>query len=100
MFAPHQFGQIVLFDVGVLLWLGILAVWMYQSGFSQVFCLYLVPYLWLAILVILDFQHLLNTLNRVNHWLVLITFLQHTDPLLLHYHLEEFTFPYSTSIIF
>ena len=31
--------------------------------------------------------------NRVNHWLVMITFLQHTDPLLPHYRSEEFTFP-------
>ena len=30
---------------------------------------------------------------RVNHWLVLITFLQHTDPLLPHYRAPEFTFP-------
>jgi len=75
MFAPHQFGQILLSDIGVLLWLGALAAWIYQSGFSQVFRLYLVPYLW------------------VNHWLVLITFLQHTDPLLPHYRSEEFTFP-------
>lgn len=29
---------------------------------------------------------------RVNHWLVLITFLQHTDPLLPHYRAPEFTF--------
>jgi len=29
----------------------------------------------------------------VNHWVVLITFLQHTDPLLPHYRSEEFTFP-------
>ena len=32
------------------------------------------------------------TLCRVNHWLVLITFLQHTDPLLPHYRAPEFTF--------
>lgn len=31
--------------------------------------------------------------RRVNHWLVLITFLQHTDPLLPHYRAAEFTFP-------
>ena len=31
--------------------------------------------------------------QRVNHWLVLITFLQHTDPLLPHYRPAEFTFP-------
>ena len=29
---------------------------------------------------------------RVNHWLVLITFLQHTDPLLPHYRAPEFNF--------
>ena len=28
----------------------------------------------------------------MNHWLVLITFLQHTDPLLPHYRGPEFTF--------
>jgi fatty acid desaturase len=31
--------------------------------------------------------------DRVNHWIVLITFLQHTDPLLPHYRAGEFTFP-------
>jgi len=35
----------------------------------------------------------LNGLNRVNHWLVLITFLQHTDPLIPHYRSEVFTYP-------
>jgi len=35
---------------------------------------YLIPYLW------------------VNHWLVLITFLQHTDPLIPHYRADIFTF--------
>ena len=46
MFAPHQFGQIILSDIGILIWLGTLAAWIYQSGFSQVFRVYLVPYLW------------------------------------------------------
>lgn len=32
-------------------------------------------------------------LRRVNHWLILITFLQHTDPFLPHYRASEFTFP-------
>jgi fatty acid desaturase len=39
------------------------------------------------------FSRFLKMFNRVNHWLVLITFLQHTDPLLPHYRSEEFTFP-------
>jgi omega-6 fatty acid desaturase (delta-12 desaturase) len=46
MFAPHQFGQIILSDIGILLWLGALTAWTYHAGFSQVARLYLVPYLW------------------------------------------------------
>ncbi|CAE7113278.1 unnamed protein product [Rhizoctonia solani] len=38
------------------------------------FRVYFAPYLW------------------VNHWLILITFLQHTDPLLPHYRQSAFTF--------
>jgi len=75
MFAPHQYSQIILSDIGVILWLAAIFTWSYYKGFAEVFRLYLVPYLW------------------VNHWLVLITFLQHTDPLLPHYRAPEFTFP-------
>ncbi|KAH7920977.1 hypothetical protein BV22DRAFT_1039178 [Leucogyrophana mollusca] len=75
MFAPHQYGSIVLSDVGIVLWLAAVITSIYTFGFATVFRLYLVPYLW------------------VNHWLVLITFLQHTDPLLPHYRAPEFTFP-------
>jgi len=75
MFAPHHYGQIVWSDIGILLWLVALGTWIYYKGFAEVGRLYLVPYLW------------------VNHWLVLITFLQHTDPLLPHYRPPEFTFP-------
>ncbi|KDQ62389.1 hypothetical protein JAAARDRAFT_30292 [Jaapia argillacea MUCL 33604] len=75
MFAPHQRGQIFMSDIGIVLWLGAVGSWIYYKGFAEVFRLYLVPYIW------------------VNHWLVLITFLQHTDPLLPHYRAAEFTFP-------
>ncbi|KAH7884987.1 fatty acid desaturase-domain-containing protein [Phlebopus sp. FC_14] len=75
MFAPHQYGAIILSDLGILLWLAGIIGSSYAFGFATVFRVYLVPYLW------------------VNHWLVLITFLQHTDPLLPHYRASEFTFP-------
>lgn len=74
MFSPHQYGQIVISDVGVILWLLCIAASIYKFGFLDVFRLYLAPYLW------------------VNHWLILITFLQHTDPILPHYRQNEFTF--------
>ncbi|KAF8957241.1 delta-12 fatty acid desaturase protein [Flammula alnicola] len=74
MFSPHHYGQIVVSVVGILIWLAGVATAIYYKGFLEVFRAYLVPYLW------------------VNHWLVLITFLQHTDPLLPHYRAPEFTF--------
>ncbi|KAF8631815.1 hypothetical protein AX17_005030 [Amanita inopinata Kibby_2008] len=75
MFAPHHYSQVIISVLGTVLWLTGISTWIYQRSFSEVFRLYLVPYLW------------------VNHWLVLITFLQHTDPLLPHYRASEFTFP-------
>ncbi|KAF7314197.1 Oleoyl phosphatidylcholine desaturase [Mycena kentingensis (nom. inval.)] len=75
MFAPHHYWQIVVSDVGIFLWMAAIAASIHVYGFSTVFVVYLMPYLW------------------VNHWLVLITFLQHTDPLLPHYRAGEFTFP-------
>ncbi|KXN88222.1 Delta(12) fatty acid desaturase [Leucoagaricus sp. SymC.cos] len=74
MFKPHQFWQIIWSNIGIALWLAGLTAWASQRGVWEVVTLYGVPYLW------------------VNHWLVLITFLQHTDPLLPHYRAPEFTF--------
>ncbi|CEL56888.1 omega-6 fatty acid desaturase (delta-12 desaturase) [Rhizoctonia solani AG-1 IB] len=74
LFQPHQYSQILFSDFGIFLWLGTLVWWSMQRGFAEMFRVYFVPYLW------------------VNHWLILITFLQHTDPLLPHYRQSAFTF--------
>jgi omega-6 fatty acid desaturase (delta-12 desaturase) len=74
IFSPHHYGQVIMSVVGIVFWLAGIATAIYYKGFLEVFRAYLVPYLW------------------VNHWLVLITFLQHTDPLLPHYRAPEFTF--------
>ncbi|KAL2410878.1 Oleate hydroxylase FAH12 [Exophiala dermatitidis] len=58
---------IVLSDLGLLI-MGSILFWVGKTyGFANLFVWYLAPYLW------------------VNHWLVAITFLQHTDPSLPHY---------------
>ncbi|KIJ17892.1 hypothetical protein PAXINDRAFT_167826 [Paxillus involutus ATCC 200175] len=75
IFAPHQRSAIILSDLGFLLWMAGLVGSIYTFGFLTVFRIYIVPYLW------------------INHWVVLITFLQHTDPLIPHYRASEFTFP-------
>lgn len=46
MFGPHQYGSIIISDIGILLWLAGVAGSIYTFGFSDVFRLYLVPYLW------------------------------------------------------
>jgi omega-6 fatty acid desaturase (delta-12 desaturase) len=75
MFSPHHHAQVLISTLGIAFWLTGVFTWVYYKGFWEVFKLYLVPYLW------------------INHWLVLITFLQHTDPLRPHYRAREFTFP-------
>lgn len=75
MFKEREWSQIIMSDVGILLWIAGVIGASYVYGVWNVFVLYGVPYLW------------------VNHWLVLITFLQHTDPLLPHYRAPEHTFP-------
>lgn len=74
IFKPEQHDQIVLSDVGLLITASILTYWGIQRSFSEVFYMYIIPYLW------------------VNHWLVSITFLQHTDPLLPHYSANKWSF--------
>ncbi|KAF9046325.1 delta-12 fatty acid desaturase protein [Panaeolus papilionaceus] len=74
MFQPHHQGQVTLSTIGIMLWLSGVTAAIFHWGFVTVLRTYLIPYLW------------------VNHWLVLITFLQHTDPLLPHYRAPEFNF--------
>ncbi|KAF7299078.1 Oleoyl phosphatidylcholine desaturase [Mycena indigotica] len=75
MFSPHHYRQIIMSDVGIFLWFAGIAAAINTWGWATFMVVYGVPYLW------------------VNHWLILITFLQHTDPLLPHYRASEFTFP-------
>ncbi|KAJ7306795.1 oleoyl phosphatidylcholine desaturase [Mycena albidolilacea] len=61
--------------LGIFIWLAVIILSCGYYSFATVFRAYLVPYIW------------------VNHWLVLITFLHHSDPLVPHYRTEAFTFP-------
>jgi omega-6 fatty acid desaturase (delta-12 desaturase) len=74
IFRPDHKSQIVWSDLGLLIVFAILGYWTAMRGFREVFVLYVLPYL------------------QVNHWLVAITFLQHTDPLLPHYSAAKWTF--------
>lgn len=60
IFAPHQYRDIIISDIGVGLWFAALVFATVHFGFAAVFRTYLMPWLWYG------------------HWLVFITFQQHT----------------------
>jgi len=65
---------IALSDLGLFITASILFTVGKTYGWTNLFVWYIIPYLW------------------VNHWLVAITYLQHTDPSLPHYEPESWTF--------
>lgn len=67
IFKPHQAPQVILSTIGVGIWAAAIAWSINVWGFVNVFKIYLVPYIWTV------------------HWLVFVTYLQHTDPSLPHY---------------
>lgn len=46
MFAPHHRDQILISDLGIVLWLGAVLAAIHYRGFAEVFRVYLVPYVW------------------------------------------------------
>ncbi|KAI4591984.1 Oleate hydroxylase fah12 [Pestalotiopsis sp. 9143b] len=74
LFEAKDAKLIVLSDLGLAITIGALVYLSKTFGASNMFVWYFMPYLW------------------VNHWLVAITFLQHTDPTLPHYTPESWTY--------
>ncbi|KAK8858544.1 hypothetical protein IAR55_002773 [Kwoniella newhampshirensis] len=75
IFKANHYWQIIWSDIGLVIVVAALAYWSYQRSFREMMVIYGLPYLF------------------VNHWLVFITYLQHTDPVLPHYTAEKWTFP-------
>jgi len=74
MFKPSDRRDVLVSDVGLLLTLGAITYFSFQYSFITVFKLYIGAYLW------------------NNFWLVLITYLQHTDLRIPHFRGEEWNF--------
>ncbi|WAQ80772.1 hypothetical protein PtA15_1A110 [Puccinia triticina] len=74
MFGPRHRSQVLWSDLGIAITISCLTYLGKHTDFLTVFKYYIVPYL------------------IVHHWMVLITFLQHTDPSLPHYREGAFTF--------
>ncbi|KAH7112150.1 fatty acid desaturase-domain-containing protein [Dendryphion nanum] len=65
---------VLLSDLGLAITMGVLIFVGKTYGWANVMVWYVIPYLW------------------VNHWLVAITYLQHTDPTLPHYDAHTWTY--------
>ncbi|KIP05951.1 hypothetical protein PHLGIDRAFT_107540 [Phlebiopsis gigantea 11061_1 CR5-6] len=74
LFKKSQRNKVILSDLGVVLMICVLQRASMQYGFWPVMKFYGVPWLW------------------VSHWLVMITYLHHTDPELPHYRNAAWTF--------
>lgn len=74
IFEKNQYWYIVMSDIGILTQLLVLYTWYQHYGAFNVFVNWFVPYL------------------GVNHWLVFITFLQHSDPQMPHYEADQWNF--------
>lgn len=73
LFSNKEYLDVVISDIGILLWLGVLGYLASVYGPLWVVFLYGIPYL------------------NVNMWLVIVTYLQHTDIKVPHYDDEEWT---------
>ncbi|KAL3487812.1 fatty acid desaturase-domain-containing protein [Aspergillus germanicus] len=74
IYQPRDAGAVLLSDIGLLLAVIAIYRWVLISGSSVVFLTYGIPYLW------------------VNHWMVTITYLQHTHPSVPRYEEGTWTF--------
>ena len=74
VFEPKDFWYIILSDIGILATLTVNYICYKAYGAHFVLVNWFLPYLW------------------VSHWLVFVTFLQHTDPSMPHYDAQEWTF--------
>ncbi|KAG8873843.1 hypothetical protein FRB97_006412 [Tulasnella sp. 331] len=74
LFAAHQWKDVAISNFGIAIWLGSIIYSIKAFGFLPVLRTYMVPYVW------------------TNHWIIFITWLNHTDPALPHYDGKVFTF--------
>lgn len=74
MFSPRDYWDIIISDIGIAIALSTLGLCLYRFGFALVARYYIMPYM------------------IVNMWLVLITYLQHSDPAIPHYTPKTFNF--------
>ncbi|KAF8531018.1 fatty acid conjugase [Gautieria morchelliformis] len=74
LFKKEHWHLVMLSNVGLSFMFGVLMIWVRQNGFAAFVKHYLIPYI------------------LANHWVVILTFLQHSDPTIPHYRKGQWTF--------
>ncbi|KAJ7595185.1 delta-12 fatty acid desaturase [Mycena floridula] len=74
LFKPHERSGIIASNIGLSVMTCILYVWTQKVGIDMFFKLYFVPYL------------------LANHWIVMLTYLHHSDPTIAHYRKSQWSF--------
>ncbi|KAI0768314.1 fatty acid desaturase-domain-containing protein [Trametes elegans] len=74
LFKPHDCTSIIVSDVAIGCMLLFLVGWSYRTSFHNVWSLYFVPWLW------------------AHNWIVMFTYLQHSDPTVPYYREKSWTF--------
>ncbi|KAJ3886899.1 fatty acid conjugase [Lentinula edodes] len=74
LFKPQERSGVIISDIGLAIMACILYRWAMQVGSGQFLRLYFVPYL------------------LTNHWIVMLTYLQHTDPTIPYYRRSQWSF--------
>ena len=91
LFKPHERNGIIASNIGLTVMASILYLWTQQVGLGYFFKLYFVPYL---------VSHWFETLwmyndsgwQLSNHWIVMLTYLHHSDPTIAHYRNKQWSF--------
>jgi len=74
LFKPHERNGIIASNIGLSVMSSVLYLWTKEVGLGYFFKLYFVPYL------------------LSNHWIVMLTYLHHSDPTIAHYRNKQWSF--------
>lgn len=74
LFKPHERKGIIASNIGLAVMSSVLYLWTQKVGLHYFIKLYFVPYI------------------LANHWIVMLTYLHHSDPTIAHYRSKQWTF--------
>nr|BAL02933.1 delta-12 fatty acid desaturase [Pholiota nameko] len=74
LFKPHERNGIIASNIGLTAMASVLYLWTREVGSSNFIKLYFIPYI------------------LANHWIVMLTYLHHTDPTIAHFRNKQWSF--------